>query len=125
MLKTDNTFRLRSCLSKLWRNPSDHFIRLHKMYNPTPVNANWEIEPGRRNADIHMLFVKEGRGTYSLGPKRIEMKKGQLFLVSNGYPHSAFSDPDDLIHMYSLRMGIYSTSTKRFLPDSSKNPSAS
>ena len=92
------------------------------MYQPMPVYPDWEIESNRINTDMHLLYVIEGTGTYSLADKVIPMKKGQLFLVSNGYPHSASSDPNHLIHMFSMRFGIYDNHTNHFIPNFFKEP---
>lgn len=109
-------------IDTLFVSPSDYHLKMHKMYQPMPVYPEWEIEPNRINTDMHLLYVIKGTGTYTLANEVITMKKGQLFLVSNGYPHSSYSDPDDLIHMFSMRFGIYDNHSKKFISNFFKEP---
>ncbi len=117
MLKTDTEEMIDIITSTLMNTAYEKYIRIHKMYKTTPVNPNWAIEKERVINDLHLLFVIKGKGTYTLGSETIPMKKGQLFIVSNNFPHSAHSDPTDLIHMFSMRFGIYSTNQQRFIPN--------
>lgn len=110
-------------LGKLLKNfENNYHFRLHKMFNPMPVNMDWHIDDHRHITDLHLLYVIKGSGTYFLDEERIDMKKGQLFLVTNDFPHTAYSSQEDLIHMFSLRFGIYKTCNQTFLPNYFRQP---
>lgn len=100
-----------------------HHIRIHKMFNPSPVSAQWNIETHRINEDFHLLYVLSGKGTYSFGSQTFQMKPGQIYLVSNGCPHSAYSTTEDPAHIYSMRFGIYDH-TGAYIPHYAKEPFA-
>lgn len=117
MLKTDISKVIHQLNTSLLQRGNDYVIKVHKMYKPTPVNKNWEIEQGRENQDIHLLYVLKGKGRYSLGSDDIPMKKGQLYLVSNDFPHGATSSVDNPVHIFSMRFGIYSAANGRYLPN--------
>lgn len=117
MLKTDISLAINILNESLLHHGNDYMIKVHKMYKPTPVNKGWLIDEGRLNQDIHLLYVLEGKGTYTLGTEQIPMKKGQLYLVTNDFPHGAYSDQSDLVHIVSMRFGIYSATTGHYLPN--------
>ena len=57
------------------------------------------------------MMVLGGKGHYTIGDVGYYMKKGQVYLVSNGCPHSAFTDPKHTVHLFSMRFGIYDHQT--------------
>lgn len=83
-------------------------VKLHKMFNPSPILPSWHIESNRRNQDIHLLYVIKGTGIYHIDQEEIQMKSGQLYIISNDFPHTGYYQSGDLLHMYSMRFGIYS-----------------
>lgn len=117
MSKTDTFTALQLVQQTLENFDSNYFFKLHKIFKPTPVNKDWVINKGRKNSDFHMLFVIKGTGNYHLDGEAISMKKGQLFFVSNDFAHDASANQHDLVHIFSLRFGIYETSTGHFLPN--------
>lgn len=122
MLKTDIFTTADNLNKSLLHHGSTYAIKVHKMYKPTPVSKSWEINQGRRNQDIHLLYVLKGEGTYTLGTDKVSMKQGQLYLVSNDFPHGAYSSIDHPLHIYSMRLGIYSSATGRYLPNFFSTP---
>lgn len=99
-------------------------FKLHRMYNPKPVGTNWFIEEHRMNNDLHLMFILDGSGSYSLNHIRKPIKKGKLMIVSNDYPHAASTSYHDPLHIFSLRFGVYSNKYNHFLPSFFESPFA-
>lgn len=107
MLKSDFSINP-TCLNDfLELEHKNYQLKLHKIFNPSPITPSWHIEPGRRNCDMHILLVISGTGIYKLGPHEIKLKPGHLFLVSNDQDHSGYYKSGPLLYMYSLRFGLY------------------
>lgn len=119
---TSSTTQLQEMVRML---PTPLHLRLHWAFNPAPVPQNWQIEKGRINRDLHLLYVIEGEGYYRLGPEEtpIALESGRLIFVSNGYPHSGYPIAGKEPHTYSIRFGVY-TQDEQFLPDYFKHPFA-
>lgn len=99
-------------------------FKLHRMFKPTPVGIDWFIEEHRVNSDLHLMFILDGRGTYSLNHIKKTIKKGNLMIVSNDYPHAATTSETTPLHIFSLRFGVYSNKYNHFLPSFYETPFA-
>ncbi len=65
MADSDMKLKFMTAMSPLFDEiPHKYHFRLHRIYNPSPVHRKWEIEKGRRNTDLHLLFVINGKGCY-------------------------------------------------------------
>lgn len=86
--------------------PYKHHFRIHRIHH-VHVNRFWHIERYRKNQDLHMLWVKGGRGIYDLDGKKEDLHAGKLIFVSHDYPHAAHPDPDRLPWIIPVRFGLY------------------
>ncbi|WP_168122044.1 AraC family transcriptional regulator [Paenibacillus sp. HB172176] len=95
--------------------PFEKHFRIHKMFDLT-VGPSWQIEKDRRNADLHLLYVKSGRGSYWLEGVEEELCAGKVIFVSNGFGHSSSANGEDLPAIMPIRFGIYSNASMKEVP---------
>ncbi len=88
--------------------PCSCHIKIHKAYNVT-VWPTWEFR-NRINNDLHICYVKGGRGEYGLQDRKEHLHKGKIVFVSNNYAHSGFNDTASPLTFIPLRFGIYDNS---------------
>jgi AraC-like DNA-binding protein len=90
--------------------PCKQHFKIHRIYNLT-VPSCWRIEENRINSDLHIIYVKGGKGHYMLDGKKESLAKGKVIFVSNGYLHSANTDQDNLLQIIPVRFGLYDNTT--------------
>ncbi|MBN1669583.1 MAG: helix-turn-helix transcriptional regulator [Kiritimatiellae bacterium] len=93
--------------------PQRAHFRVHRAYNIT-VPPEWRF-PHRRNEDLHVVFVKGGRGSYRLGTVHEALERGKLLFISNGFAHSGHQDRSCPPEIIPIRFGLYDNRTGRSL----------
>jgi hypothetical protein len=87
----------------------NYYYKIHSLLNVT-VPLKWEIKD-RRNVDLHILFVKGGKGSYFINHREEPLHRGKIIFASNNCLHSSNGDKNDLPQIIPIRFGIYSTQT--------------
>jgi AraC-like DNA-binding protein len=95
----------------LRRVPLRRHFRVHKCYNLI-VPPEWMIPP-RANPDLHLLFVKGGRGTYFIDGAEEPLVRGKVILLASGVHHSAIQDRGDPPSIIPVRFGLYDNRSGR------------
>jgi len=94
--------------------PEKCHLRLHRCFN-TNANENWGFEE-RGNEDFHMIYVKGGKGFYTLKGSTEVLEKGKLIFISPGFRHSAGQfRRRPYPKIIPVRFGLYSNSTGKDL----------
>jgi AraC-like DNA-binding protein len=87
--------------------------RVHSSFNVV-VPRGWRFE-NRRNEDLHIVFVRGGRGHYVIQDRRVDLHRGRIIFVAARCTHSAYKDPHDPPEIIPVRFGIYSNDDKRMV----------
>jgi AraC-like DNA-binding protein len=76
------------------------------------VPAQWRIAP-RLISDFHLLYVRGGRGVYTLNGQTVQLRAGMVVFLTNGVTYAAsqeYGNPPDIIPVrfcaYENRSGV-------------------
>jgi AraC-like DNA-binding protein len=99
MLKTDKIEQL------FGKVPKKCHLKMHSGCN-IKVPAAWKIEK-RYISDYHLLFVRNGRGSYCVNGHEIELKRGQIAFVGGGAYYAGEQDISNPPMIIPMRFGFY------------------
>lgn len=85
--------------------------RVHSSFEVV-VPRGWMFE-NRRNEDLHMVFVRGGKGHYIVQDRRIELHRGRVVFVAARCTHSAYQNAADPPEIIPIRFGFYSNQNRR------------
>lgn len=90
--------------------PRSRHLQVHASYRVV-VPPHWEFR-NRDNGDFHIVFIKGGEGSYTIGEDiRIPFEKGKIIFVSRGMIHSAAQNTENPPSIIPIRFGIYDNAT--------------
>ena len=87
--------------------------RVHSSFD-VMVPRGWRFE-NRRNEDLHIVFVRGGKGHYVIQDRRVELQRGQIIFVAARCTHSAYKNVDDPPQIIPVRFGMYSNGDNRMI----------
>lgn len=70
------------------------------------VKPSWKIKE-RILDDYHLLFVKQGRGTYIVEDTEIALQQGMIIFLSDQIRHEAYKPAEETLRIIPLRFKIY------------------
>lgn len=79
-------------------------VRINTSHN-LRVDRSWGFDE-RRNADCHLIFVRDGHGSYRLDSEHVALDAGRLILLTPGYPHAARAGPGSPPYILPLRFDL-------------------
>ncbi len=104
--------------------PEKYHFRLHKCFNVT-VRERWGFSERTVN-DLHLIYVKGGRGFYKLEDKTEILEKGKVIFLSNGFRHSSgHYHRAPYPRIIPVRFGVYSNATGQLAGDPFNSPPVS
>ncbi|OGV40031.1 MAG: hypothetical protein A2020_06030 [Lentisphaerae bacterium GWF2_45_14] len=101
--------------------PEKCHLKVHNCFN-VKVSESWGFQE-RENEDMHMIYVKGGRGFYFLRGQEEILEKGKLIFLTSGFPHSAGNLHGlPLPQIIPVRFGLYSNSDGKHISNQLHTP---
>lgn len=115
MSKTITTSQLSdSKLIKLMKTiPNSNHFRLHGCFK-TVVPPSWKLED-QINKDLHLIFIKSGKGSYFFQDVEVPLEKGSIVFVSSNCIHRSIQEINNPPSVIAVRFGLYDNTTSKMV----------
>jgi len=90
--------------------PLENHFQIHQSFNVRQVPPSWGFKD-RVNSDYHVVFVREGRGSYFINGVEELIFRGKIVFVSDGVSHSAVQNTFAPLGIIPIRFGLYYNQT--------------
>lgn len=93
--------------------PNSNHFRLHGCFKLV-VPPSWKLED-QINHDLHLIFVKSGKGAYFFEDVEVPLEKGSIVFVSNNYIHRSTHDINNPPSVIAVRFGLYDNTSLKMV----------
>lgn len=91
---------------------SNHFS-MHGCFK-TVVPTSWKLEY-QINHDLHLIFIKSGKGSYYFEDVEVPLEKGAIVFVSNNLIHRSTHDINNPPSVIAVRFGLYENTSSKMV----------